>query len=63
MSMLGDIVGCTSEMAIEPVVKNWVKMSLRLLATMKRSTGRPIWRATWPANTLPKLPVGTEKDT
>src|SRR5262252_7081596 len=38
-------------------------MSLTLVATVSRSTGRPIRAATQPANTSPKLPVGTVKAT
>ncbi len=34
-------------------------MSLRLLATTSRATGRPMRRAAQAASTLPKLPVGT----
>ena len=34
-------------------------MSLRLLATTSRATGRPMRRAAHAARTLPKLPVGT----
>ena len=63
MSMLGDEVGTTSSMVIVPSTKNWVRTSLVLLPTTSCGTARPEHRATWPANTLPKLPVGTEKAT
>ena len=44
---------------MSPSLTKRVRMSLALEATMKSSIGVPIRRATQPANTLPKLPVGT----
>ena len=59
MSMLGDRVGTTSRNSMVPFRKNPVRMSLLLLPTTSRGMRSPDRRATWPANTLPKLPVGT----
>jgi hypothetical protein len=44
-----------------PVRKNSSSTSFSLVATTSFSIGRPIMRATWPAQTLPKLPDGTVK--
>jgi hypothetical protein len=44
-----------------PVRKNSSSTSFSLVATTSWSIGRPIMRATWPAQTLPKLPLGTVK--
>ena len=63
MSMLGDVVGTTSAMAIVPSAKNRVRTSLVLLPTTSWGTAKPDNRATCPAKTLPKFPVGTEKAT
>ncbi len=46
-----------------PVRKNSSSTSFSLVATINLRIGRPIWRAMWPAQTLPKLPEGTENDT
>ena len=46
MSMLGLIVGCTSDIVIVPLSKNRVRMSLRLLPTTNCSTVTPICDAT-----------------
>ena len=46
-----------------PVRKNSSSTSFSLVATTKVRIGRPIMRATWPAQMLPKLPDGTAKDT
>ena len=61
ISMLGLNVGTTVLVAMMPERRKRGRMSLRLEPITSRSTGRPIWRATQPANTLPKLPVGTAK--
>jgi len=61
--MDGESVGVTSAFAMRPVSRKRARMSLALVATMSRSIGRPMRRAAYPANTLPKLPVGTEKAT
>ena len=61
MSIDGDVVGTTSVMAMVPVLKKRVRMSLRFDATTSRSIGRPMRLATHPARMLPKLPVGTTK--
>ena len=42
--------------------KSW-STSFSFVATMRRSMGRPICFAMWPAHTLPKLPVGTQNET
>src|SRR5690606_14026088 len=57
----GQRVGCTGPMAISPRSKKRARMSLLLEPTTRRSMGRPMARAAWPAKTLPKLPVGTAK--
>ena len=44
-----------------PVRKNSSSTSFSFVATMRRSIGRPICLAMWPAQMSPKLPVGTEK--
>ena len=61
--MLGDSVGTTSRISMVPVWNSRARMSLLLLATQNRSIGRPMLRADHPANTLPKLPVGTVNET
>ena len=63
MSMLGLMVGCTPCCSITPVASQRVRMSLLLEPTTSWLTGVPVVRATHPANTLPKLPVGTENET
>ena len=59
MSIDGLSVGTTGRIDMSPSLTKRVRMSLAFEATMKSSTGAPIRRATHPANTLPKLPVGT----
>ena len=59
MSMLGDRLGCTPCMLMSLLARKRARMSLWLLATTRRATGRPIRRAAQAASTLPKLPVGT----
>src|SRR3954466_6279743 len=44
-----------------PVRKNSSSTSFSLVAATSLSIGRPIMRATWPAQMLPKLPEGTVK--
>jgi hypothetical protein len=44
-----------------PVRKNSSSTSFSLVASTSWSMGRPIMRATWPAQMLPKLPDGTAK--
>ncbi|MNT86247.1 hypothetical protein D3C72_2265150 [compost metagenome] len=41
--------------------KNSSNTSFSLVATTSLSMGKPMLRATWPAQTLPKLPLGTVK--
>ena len=59
MSMLGLSVGTTPAIDMSPSLTKRVRMSLSLEAITKSSIGVPIRRATQPAKTLPKLPVGT----
>ena len=63
MSIDGDMVGVTSVSRWSPQVSARVRMSFSLLATTSRSIGTPILWATKPANTSPKFPDGTEKET
>ena len=59
MSMLGLSVGTTPSCASSPVPAQRVRMSLLFDPMIRRSIGAPPCRAIHPANTLPKLPVGT----
>ena len=59
MSMLGLSVGTTPSCASSPVPAQRVRMSLLFDPMTSRSMGAPPCRAIHPANTLPKLPVGT----
>ena len=63
MSILGDMVGITSRISRRPVAKKRARMSLRLLPTTSWEIARPMRCAAYPAKTLPKLPLGTAKDT
>ncbi len=45
---------------MSPSLTKRVRMSLAFDATTKSAIGAPIRRATQPAKTLPKLPVGTQ---
>ena len=66
MSMLGLLVSNVSALPrtrYRPVRKNSSSTSFSLVATMRRRMGSPIMRATWPAQMLPKLPLGTVKST
>ena len=60
MSIDGLVVGITGRIDMSPSLTKRVKMSLALEATMKSLIGAPMRRATQPAKTLPKLPVGTQ---
>src|SRR5690625_273261 len=46
-----------------PERKNSSSTLFSLVASTRVSMGSPIWRASCPANTLPKLPDGTAKET
>ncbi len=59
MSIDGLNVGTTPDATMAWESKNRVRMSLVLEPTINSSTDAPISRAIQPANTLPKLPVGT----
>ena len=59
MSMLGLSVGTTRRIDMSPSLTKRVRMSFALEAITKSSIGVPMRRATQPAKTLPKLPVGT----
>ena len=61
--MLGLSVGSTPAICMTDDSRKRVRMSLALLATTNCDTGRPMRCAPYPANTLPKLPVGTAKPT
>ena len=64
MSIDGLDVSCVSVLArtrYDPVRKNSSSTSFSLVATTSWEIGRPIMRATCPAQTLPKLPDGTAK--
>ena len=64
MSIDGLEVSCVSALPrtrYTPVLKNSSKTSFSLVATTKVSMGKPIMRATWPAQILPKFPLGTVK--
>ena len=66
MSIDGLEVATTSALRrppYRPVRKNSSRTSFSLVATMRRRIGSPIIRATWPAQTLPKLPLGTANET
>ena len=59
MSMLGLSVGTTVAIDMSASLTKRVRMSFSLEAMTKSSIGVPMRRATQPANTLPKFPVGT----
>ena len=59
MSIDGDSDGSTPRALMSLASRKRTRMSLRLLATIRREIGRPMRRAAQAANTLPKLPVGT----
>ena len=59
MSMLGLSVGTTPAIDMSPSLTKRARMSLAFVASTKSAIGAPIRRATQPAKTLPKLPVGT----
>ena len=64
MSIDGLEVACVSRperTRYVPVRKNSSSTSFSFVAATSRLIGSPIMRATWPAQTLPKLPEGTLK--
>ena len=61
MSIDGLSDGTTGRVLMSLAVKKRARMSLAFEATTKRSIGAPICLAIQPENTLPKLPLGTQK--
>ena len=61
MSIDGLSDGTTGRVVMSLSVKNRVRMSLAFEATTNLPIGAPICLAIHPANTLPKLPLGTQK--
>ena len=63
MSIDGLSDGTTVRVRMSLSLKKRVRMSLAFEATSSRSIGAPICLAIQPENTLPKLPLGTQKVT
>ena len=66
MSIDGLDVACVSAVLrgrYTPLWKNSSSTSFLRWWRGSAATGRPIWRAMWPAQMLPKLPEGTQKAT